>query len=312
MGVFLGMYILKHLPEDFIVKEVADRTSGEGNCFIYRLWKKDLATLQAIKKIALLAHVDQKQIGYAGNKDKKAITEQFISLPRKISNVALEHLKLTFVGQGQRINLGDLFGNQFQIILRNMEEKKELHPEQLRNYFGEQRFSKTNATVGKAIIKGDFKTAAALVDHNEVRSYLEQHPEDPVGALRCLQKRLLKLLINAYQSELWNKVVEELTPPFPSTVPLISFDTDFQNEKIEQMYEKILQEEGIQLRDFILPKMKDLTPQTQERNVLLEVKDFNTKYEEDDLFPGKLKCALTFSLGKGSYATEVVRQMFDQ
>ena len=75
------MYKIKQQPEDFRVVEIPNyeiRDKGEYPIFLLR--KRNYTTEQAIQKVADYFHIKPKFIGYAGIKDKKAITEQYISI----------------------------------------------------------------------------------------------------------------------------------------------------------------------------------------------------------------------------------------
>jgi len=154
------MYVLKTIPQDFIVKERSNvEIKKEGQYTYFLLKKTDYNTLKALQTVANVLHYNIKDFGYAGNKDKKAITEQLCSVK---GNPNLEHIKLTDievkeVGKGDKpISLGDLEGNEFTITIRNIEKLPE-KKEEFTNYFGEQRFGRNNVEVGRAIVKGDFK-----------------------------------------------------------------------------------------------------------------------------------------------------------
>ena len=75
------MYQLKQIPEDFIVKEITNIEPKSSGLFVYlKLKKEHLNTLDAIKIIAKKLRIKEKDIGFAGSKDKNALTEQIISL----------------------------------------------------------------------------------------------------------------------------------------------------------------------------------------------------------------------------------------
>ena len=47
----------------------------------------------------------------------------------------------SFVGWSEnRITLGDLKGNKFEIVVRGLENERDLQVENVKNFFGEQRF----------------------------------------------------------------------------------------------------------------------------------------------------------------------------
>ncbi|MBI5389159.1 tRNA pseudouridine(13) synthase TruD [Candidatus Woesearchaeota archaeon] len=311
------MYILKEQPEDFIVKEQALKVpKDQGTYAYYFLKKKNYTTLKAIQIIANAWNIPQKYMGFAGNKDKIAVTEQMISIKDGPSrNLEQKEISLTFLGRGdERINLGDLQGNAFVITVRNFESKSDLHPAKLLNFFDEQRFGKdgNNSTIGKALLKKQFKQALELMNNRSLNSYLENHPNDYVGALRLLPKKLLKLYVHSFQSYLWNTVVKTLLDQGAvlEKVPLYSFDTEFSERNLEVIYEKLMAEEGVSPRDFIMTSLPDITPSTVLRDVYMEAAGFSCSYAADELHEGRWKCVLAFILPPGSYATMVVKQLF--
>jgi len=166
------MYTLKQIPEDFKVKETIKlNLNDRGRYSYFKLTKKNMTTIHAIETIANKLHKKTKDIGFAGNKDKKAITQQMISISNlyKIINLKNEKIKLELLGKGDEpISLGDLDKNEFEIVVRNLTKDTKINKlKQFPNYFGEQRFSKNNKEIGKALIKKDFKTACQLILENK-------------------------------------------------------------------------------------------------------------------------------------------------
>jgi len=305
------MYIIKQIPEDFIVKErstVKPQKNGRFTYFI--LEKKNLNTLDAIQLIARKLKIPLKKFSFAGNKDKIAITTQLCSVDgvgKRIEAITSPNINLTYLGQGEKpVSLGDLEGNYFQITVRNITKK----PKKINsfiNYFGEQRFSKNNEKIGKALVKKDFEKACLWIDQKNVKEYLKEHPTNFIGALRQLHKKLLKLYIHSYQSYLWNKIVEELSKTkLPKEFPLIGFDTEITPEiKI------VLEREKITVRDFIIKQIPEISAEGNTRKTITKVKELHVwELENDNLNKNKKKCKIDFFLTKGCYATEFIRQLF--
>ncbi len=76
---------------------------GEGTNSIFLLRKKNYTTEKAVQTIADSFNIKRNRIGYAGLKDKYAITEQFISIKmfspkKKIDSFSLKDIDLEFVG----------------------------------------------------------------------------------------------------------------------------------------------------------------------------------------------------------------------
>jgi len=139
----------------------------------------DTATAMALISRGL--NVSKKRIGYAGLKDKRAITCQRISiyLPETdlikrfgVKGVELRNPKWS----DKRVELGDLNGNQFTITLRDIGENEEeikniingfskQAEKGVPNLFGNQRFGgKRMVThkVGRLMLKGKFEEAVML------------------------------------------------------------------------------------------------------------------------------------------------------
>jgi len=312
--------ILKQTPEDFIVEEVIDiPLTTKGNYLIAKIKKTNLNTLDVVNILQNQLKIPRKFISFAGSKDKRAITTQCFSIQgikeEKLKAINNSNLEFEFLGYSKKpISLGTLNGNKFTITLDFKPQTLNFMP----NYFGEQRFSKNNSEIGKAIIKKDFKTACNLIDQPIIKFSLEKQPTDFIGAIKKLDKKLISLYINAYQSFLWNKAViqyfkqtlkpnEYLTNAdliFPKkiiktpVIPLISFDTEFKNKKVREIYEKILIDENIQLSDFLIRSFPDQLPITTAREVFIEVK--NIKWENNKI---------TFELPKGAYATIFIKEL---
>ncbi|MBW2969652.1 tRNA pseudouridine(13) synthase TruD [Candidatus Woesearchaeota archaeon] len=300
------MYTIKQEPEDFQVTEKSTvRTKSSGKYIYFRLWKKDLTTMEALKRLATAWRVPAGALSYAGNKDRKAITEQTCGAygitKEKLENTQLQDIKLTFLGYGDEpVHLGQLEGNQFRITVRNA-EKKEIK-RKFRNLFGEQRFSTNNAEIGKHIVKREFEQAVKkIVESNpqaaaKIRTHTDK--KDWIGALRCIPRKLLLLYIHAYQSQLWNKAAMRTDK---EELPIIGFGT----EEIDETTQKILNEEKLKLSDFIIRELPEASTEGATRKVWAEAKQL--KITEED---GKI--ILEFFLPKGSYATEFIRQAFQE
>ena len=327
------MYKLKQSPNDFIVKEKLSLKKEEGNYFYFSMKKIGLTTEQAIKDITKILNIPRRMIGYAGNKDKNAITYQKISIKSFKSlekfKINRNNLTLKLLGKGKTpISLGSLTKNDFEITVRNLTKK----PNRIitfPNYFDEQRFSKNNAEIGKHIIKKDFKKAARLLEENHysVKEYLQKKPTNFIGAIRTLPIKIIMLYLHSYQSKLFNELLNnhikegykhktiktsfgELSFPLGKikqiNFPLIGFETKETSKIIE-----ILKKEKITPRDFIIRQLPNLSQQGQLRQGFRIISDLKISYiKKDELNKNKKKIVLSFSLSKGSYATMLVKALF--
>jgi tRNA pseudouridine13 synthase len=328
-------YIIKQIPEDFVVREQMDLPQGSGRFAYYRLSKRNWTTQSAVSQIARAFGKRPKFINFSGNKDKHALTEQHISIlhgPKKSLELHGGDIRLEYLGQGRdRLNLGASPGNTFEITVRNLPEGFEAKPlKQVPNYFDDQRFgiSLNNHIVGKLLIQKRFKDACEMVP--ETREWLEKSPRDYVGALRSLPRRVLRLYAHAYQSWVWNLTASSYLGSFPHRklswslgelvlpekqvrniqIPIIGYDSEIPRG-LEETIKPILKGEDVSLEDFRVKQFQEFDLAGNTRDLMVEPKSLEiSPLENDELNPGKKKTLLKFFLQRGSYATMVVRAIF--
>ncbi|MGI5992559.1 MAG: tRNA pseudouridine(13) synthase TruD [Methanosarcina sp.] len=175
---------LRQEVEDFIVKEITNREEGkEGKYLILELTKRNWDTHHLTRTLARTLQISQKRINVAGTKDRRALTTQKISIfdidASEIEKIRLKDIELKVLGRSRKsVELGDLWGNDFIITIRNIDYSPEetnkllekttneiLAESGVPNFFGVQRFGSIRPVthlVGKAIVEGDFEKAALL------------------------------------------------------------------------------------------------------------------------------------------------------
>ncbi len=182
--------IIKKKNEDFIVREIppsgnpifptSEIGKSEGGLYTHCiLWKSGLDTFNAITRICNILKIRENDIGYAGLKDAKAETYQRISIwnvdSQRIKDVDMNDLRLLNpIRQKFAVQIGNLVGNYFEIIIRDIERewtKKEwdyfidhLKTKGLPNYFGLQRFGSKRPVlhiIGKLFLQ---KRYSELID----------------------------------------------------------------------------------------------------------------------------------------------------
>ena len=127
--------LLKQEFADFIVKEdLGYEMSGEGEFVAVKIRKTDCNTLFVGEKLAKFAGISDRNMGYAGLKDRHGITEQWfcLQMPGKetpdFSQFQLEGVEILEVTRHNRkIRTGSLQGNAFEILLRGAKESDELN-----------------------------------------------------------------------------------------------------------------------------------------------------------------------------------------
>ena len=189
--------VIKTRAEDFFVEELPlYPPSGEGTHVYILIEKKEISTMGAMAEIARALGIRRQDIGYAGQKDTRAVARQWIS----VEHIKLEKLQaldipkvklLQFARHGNKLKMGHLAANRFAIRLRKLElpmaeaEKTAkgvfeiLSKNGVPNYFGPQRFGNRNDShlLGEAIVKGKMEEFIDLLlgrpDDNELPAFAE-------------------------------------------------------------------------------------------------------------------------------------------
>ncbi len=156
---------LRAAAEDFRVDEVpAYLPSGAGPHLYVRIEKRGRTTPDALRALARALGVPERDAGYAGLKDRDAVTTQWLSFPaaRDPDPAALEGpgLRVLEVSRhANKLRAGHLRGNRFAIVVRGGDVERAraaaaaLAARGLPNFFGPQRFGSEgrNAAVGRAV-----------------------------------------------------------------------------------------------------------------------------------------------------------------
>jgi tRNA pseudouridine13 synthase len=209
---------IKERPEDFVVEEIpAYAPSGEGEHVFVRLTKTGRTTLDVVRSVALALGCDPRNAGFAGMKDKRAVTTQTVSVhaprgvdPKQIAaratSVALDGVViLEAKPHGNKLKPGHLAGNRFAIAVRDVPRDRledvdralrEVAAHGVPNAFGSQRFGRAgdNAARAMAWLRGE-----------------ERGPRDPHAK---------RLLWSSVQSAVFNAVLEARIADGTWTTPL--------------------------------------------------------------------------------------------
>ncbi len=180
---------LARKPLSFRVEEIPlpGFLKPRGKYAVYLMEKTMLSTPQALRKAAALLGVDQRLIGYAGMKDKEAVTRQLITVPAPLAvleEASAEGLRLRLLGYSDKpLRRGILLGNRFTVILetgepqalcRALEEILGLGG--IPGYYGYQRFGTRRPNthkVGSMIVKRRWMEAVREIAG---KPYPYEHP----------------------------------------------------------------------------------------------------------------------------------------
>jgi tRNA pseudouridine13 synthase len=195
--------LVKRTPEDFVVDEIPlYEPSGEGEHTFVRIEKRLRTTEEVARALARAAGVRPRDVGYAGRKDKLAVTRQWFSVPGLDPEAARslelpDALVLEAVPHRHKLRTGQLRGNRFELRVYGVDDAhfegaQRAAEEVLRvgmpNRFGEQRFGRAgdNADRGRELLLG------------------QANPRD---------RRQARFLVSALQSAVFNRVLEERPLP---------------------------------------------------------------------------------------------------
>ena len=198
-GVGDATYAIRTEPEDFrVVEEPLYRPSGEGkHTFVY-VEKRSRTTEEVARELAQVAGVASRDVGYAGRKDRHAVTFQWFSLPEidpeRARDFELRGARVLEAARHEhKLKTGHLRANHFEILLRGeraggLESARaragELETRGLPNRYGTQRFGRDGANAERA--------------REILRS--GRAPRD---------RRAGRFLISALQSEVFNAMLDE-------------------------------------------------------------------------------------------------------
>ncbi len=158
--------VIRVRPEDFVVRErLGMAPEGGGEHLWLRIQKRALTTEEVARLLARHAGVAYRDVGYAGLKDRHAVTEQWFSIHKSSATdedwssalpPALQVLERS--RHRRKIKKGALRGNAFEITVRKVRGdpgQVQAVCERLRdtgfpNYFGEQRFGRQRGNVARA------------------------------------------------------------------------------------------------------------------------------------------------------------------
>ncbi|MGC9467807.1 MAG: tRNA pseudouridine(13) synthase TruD [Anaerolineae bacterium] len=197
--------VLRDEIEDFIVDEVpAYEPCGDGEHTYFRIEKRNIATMEVVKRIARQLDIAPRRLSYAGLKDARAIARQTLSAhfvpPEQIEKLELDNVRVLWVSRHRnKLRPGHLRGNRFTLRIREVVPEAEgraaaisevLSARGVPNAYGPQRFGNRgdNHIVGYHLVRDDYGALQAM-------------------GIRRPSRRMFQFFISALQSALFNQVV---------------------------------------------------------------------------------------------------------
>ncbi len=205
---------IRTTPEDFFVEELdAFAPDGAGEHLLLTVEKRGMNTAFAAQRIAAWAGVTDVAIGYAGMKDRHAVTRQRFSvhLPGRetpdFATLVSDDLRVLAADRhARKLQRGALHGNRFVLTLREVVGEPdaiehrlvELATHGFPNYFGEQRFGRDG---------GNLEAAQRMFAGRKLSANPSQKPARPGADFPRMRRDKRSLLLSAARSELFNVVL---------------------------------------------------------------------------------------------------------
>ena len=314
-------YRIKTVPEDFIVTEFPKLDLDiSGNIACYILTKKGISTFDAIEYICKELQLSSKNFDFAGLKDEDGITIQYISYVGEVINnteMIIDNerfITINYFGKlSSRIKTGTLYGNGFNIVIRNLEreyvESIDYHKKEVFyiNYFDSQRFGmpgKKYVThfLGKAIEQNDKK----LIDKYCIEGGQSILSDEILNNAHIREK---VFFLNSWQSFLWNEKVKKKVREIDKNAYVKNengIEYLIASQECLRNYYKELSEMN-DIRQYIFTNGEKETLISNTRNVVQNTTVHVDDILNDEIFAGKMKIRIHFSLEKGSYATMLIK-----
>jgi len=212
---------IKTEPEDFVVTEIPKYPDErpDGRYVIASVTTRNWETNRLVRMLSRSMGISREKIGFAGTKDKRAVTTQSMSFEVSddvLDKVSLKDVSIEKVHRSNRgMQIGELIGNRFGITVRgctmspcDIKDAMNSVTNDVRtlggfpNYFGVQRFGTSRPVthiVGEKIVRGDLRGAVdvylsqpsehELPDAAAARELLADRA-DIAGALRIMPKTM--------------------------------------------------------------------------------------------------------------------------
>jgi tRNA pseudouridine13 synthase len=316
---------IRSTPEDFVVEEIP-RVHPEGEGSHLWLWveKRSANTDWVANEIARVASCAARDVGYAGLKDRHAITRQWFSVPvAPTTQDALENTDIEGVNilksrlHTRKLKRGTLEGNRFQLKIRQFagdagqtdRRLQQIRTSGVPNYFGPQRFGHGGQNVERGF---QLLQNRARLARNKRSIYL--------SAIRSFLFN--QVLAERVRRGDWNKIVDgdlAMLDGTQSIFPCENPDTDIEDrvERLDihptgpmpgengtQPTGSAAHMEQVVLRNWpqLVEVLKAQRVQASRRSLRLYPAGLEWGYEGADL-------VLAFSLPPGTYATTVLREI---
>jgi tRNA pseudouridine13 synthase len=321
-----GVY--KTRPEDFEVRELLPfEPEGEGEHVYLHIRKRGHNTLELQQALAKLSAIPRHHVGYAGMKDRQALTSQWFSvhLPGTVEPdwevLQQDGVSLERVGRHRRkLRTGAHCANQFTLVLRQLQggvSRCEQRLQQIKqhgfaNYFGEQRFGRNGSNLVAAeslgpVRKGRLSNRQAMA-LSAARSLIFNRVLARRQQLECWDKVIVGDLVNLDGSNSFFGPVDDVEElqdrlaalEIHATGPMAGIEASTVASEALALEQAVVRE---------LPDSLDVVTKFQARTarraLRARVDDLQWLWLDDTTL------RLDFTLGRGVYATSLLHALGD-
>jgi tRNA pseudouridine13 synthase len=325
-GPAVGSGVLRAQPEDFIVEEdLGFVPAGQGQHVLLKVRKRDANTQWVARELAKLCRCRPMDVGYAGLKDRRAIAVQWFSVPESARSIeewrsvrAAEFDVLEAHAHTRKLPRGALAGNSFTIRIRDTSAGHDQLAERIElirqrgapNYFGPQRFGREGANLlriaeGQRVLRpperGFVLSAARSLIFNSllaerVRDGSWERLEE--GDIANLDGRGTVFAVDQVDATLQERCRQLDIHP---TGPLWGRGLPASRGRILDIESKVAAQ--------LSPASELVTGagmEQERRSLRVAVRDLTWERE-----PAAGVVMVRFRLGRGSFATTVLREIFD-
>jgi tRNA pseudouridine13 synthase len=302
---------IRTVAEDFeVVEKLGWELSGDGEHDYLWVEKTGANTEWVSRQLAQHAGVAARDVGYAGLKDRHAITRQWFSVPRghspEWSGFEAEGVQILDVRRhAKKLRRGAHRGNAFVIVLRGdglaqhaaaIEQRVQALREQgVPNYFGEQRFGRDGSNLrladqwaaGRRLKRHSRSLAISTIRSSLFNDYLDERVRDGT----------------------WNRLLPGDTASLDGSGSVFSVDSvDAELERrcgeldIHPAGELAGEESVHDGKEAWLDALAKARVASAWRSLRLRVINLSATVSDETV-------SLTFSLGRGSFATSVLREI---
>ena len=317
---------IKARPGDFFVQELpAVEPSGEGEHVLFEIRKTGLTTDEAVRRIARALRISPRDVGFAGLKDKHAVTQQVLSA-RGTTEANVMQLQAPDLGvlwaarHSRKLKRGASRGNRFAVKIRGADPLGvvKLRPilavlkgRGVPNFFGPQRFGRSgdNVARGLALLRGEadvpprrrsilLSSVQSAVFNEVLARRLDTLGEVSAGDVAYKHENGACFVVEDEAAERPRAQSFEISPTGPLPGPKLLAAREAQGE----LEAEVMREQGVANEDFA--QFRGFSGERRPLRVVLA--DAQLAAGVDEYGP---HVTAAFSLPPGSYATVVLREL---